>query len=64
MAEETTKTEWKESSIERNDIVDLLNNTKKLADLYSEVMKTKREGWERILKAKVRREQEELEKNA
>ena len=64
MAEETTKTEWKESSIERNDIVDLLNNTKKLAGMYSEVMKTKREGWERILKAKVRREQEEQEKNA
>ena len=56
--------EWKESSIERNDIVDLLNNTKKLADMYSEVTKTKREGWERILKAKVRREQEEQEKNA
>ena len=56
--------EWKETSIERNDIVDLLNNTKKLAGMYSEVMKTKREGWERILKAKARREQEEQEKNA
>ena len=62
--EEINKNEWKETSIERNDIVDLLNNTKKLADMYSEVMKTKREGWERILKAKMRREKEELEKNA
>ena len=56
--------EWKETEIKRNDIIKLLDNTKKLANMYSEVMKTKREGWERILKAKMRREKEELEKNA
>ena len=56
--------EWKETEIKRNDIIKLLDNTKKLANMYSEVMKTKREGWERILKAKLRRELEEQEKNA
>ena len=62
--EEINKNEWKETEIKRNDIIKLLDNTKKLANMYSEVMKTKREGWERILKAKMRREKEELEKNA
>ena len=62
--EEINKNEWKETEIKRNDIIKLLDNTKKLANMYSEVMKTQREGWERILKAKMRREKEELEKNA
>jgi len=62
--EEINKNEWKETEIKRNDIIKLLDNTKKLANMYSEVMKTKREGWERILKAKLRRELEEQEKNA
>ena len=53
--------EWKESSIERNDIVDLLNNTKKLADMYSEVMKTKRE--ERRMKRKIKMKNEKRRMN-
>ena len=38
--------EWKETEIKRNDINKLLENTKKLATMYSDLLKTKREGWE------------------
>ena len=41
--------EWKETEIKRNDITSLLDNTKKLATMYSELIKIKREGWEKLL---------------
>ena len=49
--------EWKEAEIKRKDIESLLDNTKKLATMYSDLLKVKREGWENILKAKIREEE-------
>ena len=51
------KNEWAEAEIGRSDIKSLLNNTKKLAEMYSDLLKVKREGWENILKAKIREEE-------
>ena len=51
------KNEWAEAEIGRSDIKSLLNNTKKLASMYSDLLKVKREGWENILKAKIREEE-------
>ncbi len=51
--------EWAEAEIKRNDIERLLNNTKKLAGMYSDLLQVKREGWENILKAQLKREEEE-----
>ena len=50
---------WKESEIRRDDIKKLLENTKKLAEIYSEVINVKRTGWENVLKAKVKRAEKE-----
>jgi hypothetical protein len=54
------KNEWAEAEIKRNDIQSLLDNTKKLASMYSDLLKVKREGWENILETQLKRE--ELEK--
>ena len=51
------KTDWKETEIKRNDLESLMTNTKKLIEMYSELLKVKREGWENILKAKIREEE-------
>ena len=53
------KNEWKETEIKRNDIKSLLDNTKKLASMYSDLLKVKREGWENILEAQLKREEQE-----
>ena len=51
--------EFKETPIRRDDITKLLETTKQLASTYGQVLEKKREGWERVLKAKLKREQEE-----
>ena len=51
--------EWKETEIKRNDITSLLDNTKKLATMYSELLKVKRKGWEHILEKQQTAEKEE-----
>ena len=56
MAEEN---KWKEAELRRDDIKKLLENTKKLAEIYSEVISVKRTGWENVLKAKVKRAEKE-----
>ena len=50
------KNEWKETEIRRDDLKSMMTNTKKLIEMYSELLKVKREGWENILKAKIREE--------
>ena len=57
MAEEENN--WKEAELRRDDIKKLLENTKKLAEIYSEVINVKRTGWENVLKAKVKRAEKE-----
>jgi len=57
MAEEENK--WKEAEIRRDDIKALLENTKKLAGMYGDLLQIKREGWENVLKAKVKRAEKE-----
>jgi hypothetical protein len=56
MAEEN---KWKESEIRRDDIKKLLENTKKLAGMYTDLLQVKREGWENVLKARVKRAEKE-----
>ena len=51
--------EWKETEIKSNDINKLLENTKKLATMYSELLKVKRKGWENILEKQQHAEKEE-----
>jgi hypothetical protein len=53
------KNEWAETKIGRGDIKSLLNNTKKLAEMYSELLKVRREGWENILETQLKREKQE-----
>ena len=50
--------EWKETEIKRNDITNLLENTKKLAVMYSELLKTKREGWEKVLNTQMKKDEQ------
>ena len=57
MAEEENK--WKEAELRRDDIKKLLENTKQLAGMYSEIMGIKRQGWENVLKAKIRKAEKE-----
>tara|TARA_B100000287_G_scaffold205516_1_gene193870 strand:+ start:354 stop:539 length:186 start_codon:yes stop_codon:yes gene_type:complete len=57
MAEQEIK--WKEAEIRRDDIKKLLENTKKLAGMYSDIMGIKKQGWENVLKAKLKREEKE-----
>jgi len=62
MAKETKKNpfedqeelNWHPAEIRRRDIQKLLENTKKLAETYSGFLQIKREGWEKMLKAKER----------
>tara|TARA_B100000929_G_C15248486_1_gene332373 strand:+ start:270 stop:458 length:189 start_codon:yes stop_codon:yes gene_type:complete len=61
MAEQEHK--WKEAELRRDDIKKLLENTKKLAEMYTDVLKIKREGWERVLAGKANRAKKEQEKN-
>ena len=56
MAEEPR---WKEAELRRDDIKQLLENTKKLAELYTDVLKIKRTGWENVLRAKAKRAEKE-----
>ena len=51
--------EWKETEIKRNDITSLLDNTKKMSTMYSELLKVKRKGWENILEKQQNAEKEE-----
>ena len=44
---------WAEAEIRRDDIKDLMEKTKKLATMYSDLLKIKREGWENVLRAQV-----------
>ena len=60
MAHPTGK--WAEAEIRRDDIKDLMEKTKKLATMYSELLKIKREGWENVLRAQVRKDAKEKEK--
>ena len=57
MAEEENK--WKEAEIRRDDIKALLENTKKLAGMYGDLLQIKREGWENVLRAKEKRAKKE-----
>jgi len=60
MAHPTGK--WAEAEIRRDDIKDLMSKTKQLATMYSDLLKIKREGWENVLKAQVKRDAKEKEK--
>ena len=53
---------WAEAEIRRDDIKDLMEKTKKLATMYSELLKIKREGWENVLSAQLKRDAKEKEK--
>ena len=53
---------WAEAEIRRDDIKDLMEKTKKLATMYSDLLAIKREGWENVLRAQVKREAKEKEK--
>ena len=57
MAEEENK--WKEAELRRDDIKKLLENTKQLAGMYSEIIGIKRQGWENVLKARVKKAEKE-----
>ena len=56
MAEEN---KWKESEIRRDDIKKLLENTKQLAGMYSEIMGIKKQAWENVLRAKIKKAEKE-----
>ena len=58
----STQSEWSNEPLKRNDLVDLLEKTKKLTEMYQEIMKDKREVWEGMLQAKIL-EEEENKKN-
>ena len=58
------QSEWKETEIKRNDITNLLDNTKKLASMYSELLKVKRKGWENILEQQLKRDKEEMKEQS
>ena len=56
MAEEN---KWKEAELRRDDIKKLLENTKQLAGMYSEIMGIKKQAWENVLRAKEKRAKKE-----
>ena len=58
----STQSKWSNEPLKRNDLVDLLEKTKKLTEMYQEIMKDKREVWEGMLQAKIL-EEEEKKKN-
>ena len=57
MAEQENR--WKQAELRRDDIKKILENTKKLAELYTDVLKIKRTGWENVLRAKAKRAEKE-----
>ena len=57
MAEEENK--WKEAELRRDDIKKLLENTKNLAEMYSEIIGIKKVGWENVLRAREKRAEKE-----
>ena len=57
MAEEENK--WKEAELRRDDIKKLLENTKNLAEMYSEIIGIKKAGWENVLRAREKRAEKE-----
>ena len=61
MAEQESR--WKEAELRRDDIKQLLENTKKLAEMYTDILKIKRTGWENVLAAKAKRAEREKERN-
>ena len=56
MAEENN---WKEAELRRDDIKKLLENTKNLAEMYSEIIGIKKAGWENVLRAREKRAEKE-----
>ena len=53
------KGEWAEAEIRRDDIKKLLENTKQLAEMYSEIIGIKKAGWENVLRAREKRAEKE-----
>ena len=59
MAEEN---KWKEAELRRDDIKKLLENTKQLAEMYSEIIGINKAGWENVLRGKLKKAEKEKEK--
>ena len=59
--EKAGEEQWHPAEIQRRDIQKLLKNTKKLAGMYSDLLAIKREGWERMLKGKLREEEKKAQ---
>ena len=57
MSEEEPR--WKEAEIRRDDIKKLLENTRKLAGIYSDLHQIKKTGWENVLKGRAKRAEKE-----
>ena len=57
MSEEEPR--WKEAEIRRDDIKKLLENTRKLAGMYSDLLQIKKAGWENVLKGRAKRAEKE-----
>ena len=53
------KGEWSEAEIRRDDIKKLLENTKQLAEMYSEIIGIKKAGWENVLRSREKRAEKE-----
>jgi len=53
---------WAEAEIRRDDIKDLMEKTKKLATMYSDLLAIKREGWENVLRVQLKKDAKEKEK--
>ena len=51
---------WHPAEIRRRDIQQLLQNTQKLAETYSDLLAIKREAWEKMLKSKERNLEKKL----
>jgi hypothetical protein len=56
------KGKWAEAEIRRDDIKNLMEKTKTLATMYSDLLAIKREGWENVLKAQLKKDAREKEK--
>ena len=54
MAHPTGK--WAEVEIRRDDIQHLMEKTKKLATMYSDLLAIKIEGWEHVLRAQLKKD--------
>ena len=57
MAEQENR--WKQAELRRDDIKKLLENTKQLAGMYSEIMGIKKQAWENVLRAKIKKAEKE-----